>query len=365
MKIAVACGGTGGHLFPGLATAVALQKRGHDVTLWLVGRRVETSSLEGWRGEVTHIPVAGAAGTSLWGRLRFCASLAVGVVKAFFEHRRRHTDVILCMGSYASVAPCLAARCLGLPIVLHEANAEPGRANLFLSRVADAVAVSFDKALSRFQNVETTVTGFPLRDAFLSLPERMPRTGILSVLVFGGSQGSRVLNQRVPSAMGLLQKDFDGSLHVVHLTGAETDVDAVQHAYRDLKVQADVQAFSQDMLSLYMGADVAIARAGAATCAELARTGVPAVLVPLPHAIHDHQTRNAEAMADDARFLMLPESDLTPECLARDVQVLIKNAPDHLGDRKRPRDNTMEDGTDRLADLVEKTGHKNKKTTRH
>lgn len=352
MKIAVACGGTGGHIFPGLATAQELESRGHTVTLWLAGRDVEASSVDGWKGKTVSIRASGfpsgLSRQSAASALRLMAATGA----AWRIMRATRPDVLLCMGSYASVAPCLAAWLLRIPVVLHEANAIPGRAISFLARFASCVAVGFEAARPYFRNRKVEVTGFPLRTGFIKPTHSELRTP-LTLLVMGGSQGARVLNERMPVVVSSLSSLTGRELHVIHLAGRH-EADAVKADYEVLGVDAEVYAFSKEMARLYAQADLVVARAGAATCTELAVCGLPAVLVPLPHAPRNHQMRNAEAMAANGGMLVLSEAEFSVENMVQRLYTLVSNpAALHLM-REALLKAVPSDGTLRLAGLVEK-----------
>lgn len=357
MKIAVACGGTGGHIFPGLATAQVLQARGHEVTLWLAGRDVEASSIEGWQGATVRIRASGfPSGFSPVRSMHFLWQLLSAGVEAWKTMRRQRPDVLLCMGSYASVAPCLAAWLLGIPVVLHEANAVPGRAISFLSRFATRVAVGFAAAAPYFSAGKAAVTGFPLREGFLPASRKREMNEPFTLLVMGGSQGARVLNTRMPEVAAALQTRLNGApLRVIHLAGRAA-CEAVRQRYRENSVAAEVFSFSTEMPRLYASADLAVARSGAATCTELAICGLPAVLVPLPHAPRNHQMRNAEFMASSGGMRVLPESEFTVENMTQRLYTLI----DDPAGRQRMSEALLKtlpaDGAQRLADLVEAAG---------
>lgn len=356
MNVAVACGGTGGHIFPGLATARVLQARGHAVTLWLAGRDVEACSVADWQGATVHIRASGfPSGLSLRG-LASVWRLASAVVLAWRRLRATRPDVLLCMGSYASVGPCLAARLLGIPVVLHEANAVPGRAISFLARFASCVAVGFEAALAWFPpKVKAVMTGFPLREGFAVTWKTPERDSPLTLLVMGGSQGAHALNARMPAVAAALQTQLAQPLRVIHLAGRH-EGEAVTADYRAQQVDAEVHAFFSDMASLYARADVAVARAGAASCTELAVGGVPAVLVPLPHAPRNHQMRNAEAMAASGGMLVLPESDFSVENMVERLSMLFRNPAGLQLMREALVKAVPADGAERLAALVETVG---------
>ena len=312
MQVGIACGGTGGHVFPGLAVGRELRGRGHGVTLWVSGRGVEDASLDGWDGEVCCVPACGLPGHLSPGAITSAFSMIKAVARARRLMRKAPPDVFLGMGSYASVGPVLAARSLRVPVVLHEANAVPGRAVSFLSRVAQIVAVGFDEAGVGLA-APTRVTGFPLRETFRS--DRAPASHeTFTLLVTGGSQGAHRLNETASEAVGLL-KGRGRSIRVFHLTG-KADESMVRERYAAQGVDAAVDAFRSDIAQLYRSADLAITRAGAATCAELAATGLPALLVPLPSARRDHQRANADALERVGAARVVDERELSPDLLA-------------------------------------------------
>jgi UDP-N-acetylglucosamine--N-acetylmuramyl-(pentapeptide) pyrophosphoryl-undecaprenol N-acetylglucosamine transferase len=317
VNIAIACGGTGGHIFPGVATAAELQARGHAVRLWLAGKDVETPALRGWKGETTTVDAEGLPSGFSLRAVRASARLAWAVAACRTLMKQNPPDVVLGMGSYASVGPVLAAVTLKIPIVLHEANVVPGRAILWLSRWARAVAVSFEDTKFYLPNRPVVVTGMPVRPEVERAAQRGRTARMLnepwSLLVMGGSRGARRLNEVVSAALVRLhQRGY--SLRVVHLTGP-ADEQTVRHLYETNQVLHDVRAFASDMAAILSSVDVAICRAGAATCAELALMGLPALLVPYPFAARDHQMYNARAMEKAGAADVVHESDLSEDWL--------------------------------------------------
>ncbi len=312
MKIAVACGGTGGHIFPGLATAYILRQRGHDVTLWLAGKDVEAPAVRNWKGAVVTVPAEGlASGFSLRtvravGRLLFAAWTCRRIMRA------SRPRVLLAMGSYASVGPVAAALSLRIPVVLHEANVLPGRAVRLFSRYASAVAGSFEETRFYLRRKDLVVTGMPVRreieEAALAHPPRSSPQDVFTVLVMGGSRGAHRLNELVSESIAQIHAQGH-ALRVIHLTGF-ADEAAMREAYAKAGANADVRGFAADMPALYAAADLAICRSGAATCAELAAFALPALLVPYPFAANDHQTANARAMEKAGAVDVVPEHDL-------------------------------------------------------
>lgn len=293
MKVIVACGGTGGHAFPGLAVAEELVKRGHDVTVWDSGRDIESSVMKRWKGPVFS---TGARQLSL--------KNAFSILGSFFrcrkEMKRAKPDVLLAMGSYSSLPPVLAARTRGVKVCLHEANTIPGKAVEFLSKYAETVAISFDVTTKYLPGVKTVKTGLPVRADITSGTrfDFIPPNAFV-VFVTGGSQGAHAVNDLMSAALTLLQADLSRRvnarpLYVIHQTGV-ADEGRVIGAYTKAQLPSRVQAFEREMANAFASADLVVARAGASTCFELAACGKPALLIPLPSAMRNHQHFNAEA----------------------------------------------------------------------
>ena len=358
MKAAVACGGTGGHIFPGLATAEELRRRGHEVTLWLAGKDVEHEAVRAWPGEVITIPSEGFEhGLSL---------RSLGTLRKLWRARRMamkpmresSPDVLLAMGSYASYAPVQAARKLGVPYVLHEANLLPGRAVTFLARKAAAVAVSFDKTRFYLRHPRIVTTGMPLRPALQRAAEapRPPRApdAPIRLLVMGGSRGAQALNRIVPRAV-VAAAEKGARFQVEHLAGLN-ETKEIEATYEAGGVPARVHSFVREMEKIYPTVDFAICRSGAATCAELAAFSLPALLVPYPLAVRDHQMANARILQDFGAADVIAEDALSASWL-RDYLVNLQEKPERIERmsaamkrRAQPR------AAERLADLLEEVG---------
>ncbi len=317
LHIAVACGGTGGHIYPGLATARALRDRGHHVTLWLSGNNVESTVLQGWKGPVVTIASEGFQ----FGPLRSLLTalrILLAVIRCWIAMFRHRPDAVLAMGSYSSIGPCLAARLRRIPVVLHEANAIPGKAVKMLSRRASCIAICFEETRYHLKGLHLVATGMPLRPELKPSGRRAPASGF-RLLVMGGSGGAHAINEMVSQAVCSLPQ---GALHVTHLTG-EADAAMVTERYRAAGIQASVHAYTQEMAALYESADLAICRAGASTCAELGVFGLPALLIPYPHAAGDHQTANARALEKVGAADLVQQADMTPEWLAEYIRAQI------------------------------------------
>lgn len=353
LQIAIACGGTGGHVMPGLAAAAVLQARGHTVTLWLTGNPVEDRSAASWNGPVERVPAAGfPTSFSLRG-----VHAAWKLWRAFRRCRRRmrgaRPDVLLAMGSYASVGPVWAARRLGVPYLFHEANVQPGRAVRWFARGAVCVASHFEETRYFLRRRRIEVTGMPLRAAMeqAAIEPGGTQGAPFTVLIMGGSHGAHVLNDTLSTSI-LALAEQGTQLAVIHLTGTQ-DHDVIRARYEQAEVAAEVHAFQADMAPLYRRADLAVCRAGASTCAELSLFGVPALLVPYPHAANDHQTANARALERAGAVDVVPEYDLSVPWL---VDYLAASATDQQRRarmRKAQQARARPRGAERLADLVE------------
>ena len=260
-RFVVACGGTGGHSFPGLAVAKELLSRGHEVTVWMSGRSVESSVLKGWEGEVF---ATGAKQLSLRGMFANLRAL----FKCRKELKRNPPEALLAMGSYSSVAPVLAAAVRGVPVVLHEANTVPGRAVDFLSAFARKVAISFTKTAEHFSDSETVLTGLPIRPEVAGgRPFDDVPMEDFKVFVTGGSQGAHRVNEIAIKALPILKNELSKRgrrLFVIHQTGVK-DEPMVAKAYSESGISAQVKAFEHEMGRAIASADIVIARAGAST----------------------------------------------------------------------------------------------------
>lgn len=319
----VMAGGTGGHIFPGLAVAQALRECGWRVH-WLGGRgTAERPSMESQL-----VPERGLPFDSIdFGGLRGKGALALALLpmrllRAFWQSlvvvRRVQPDVVIGLGGYITFPGGMMSVLLGKPLVLHEQNSVAGLANRVLAEVADRVFTAFPDVLKKGQWI-----GNPLREAFVSqLPpaERFAgRGGPLQLLVVGGSLGAQALNEVVPQALALIPPAQRPQVR--HQSGAR-QLDALRQAYERAGVQADLTAFIDDTAAAFAQADLVICRAGASTVTEIAAIGAAAAFVPFPHAVDDHQSRNARHLVDAGAGWLLPQHELTPQGLADWIQSL-------------------------------------------
>ena len=308
----VMAGGTGGHIFPGIAVAEELRARGWRI-VWMGNPDGMEARIVPARGyETAWVRFGALRGKGLVRKLLLPLNLLRGFWQALRALRRVRPDVVLGMGGYITFPGGMMAALLGRPLVLHESNSVAGLANRVLAKVADRVLSGFPEVLEKAEWL-----GNPVRaDIAAVVPpaERMAgREGPLRVLVVGGSLGAAVLNETVPQA--LLRLPAEQRPVVVHQAG-ERQIEALRAAYARAQVEGDLRPFIADMAAAYAGADLVICRAGALTVAELAAAGVASLLVPFPHAVDDHQTGNARFLADRAGAYLLPQSELTPERLA-------------------------------------------------
>ena len=324
MKIIVACGGTGGHAFPGLAVAEELVRRGHEVTVWESGRDVESSVMKRWQG-----PVFSTGARQL--KVRNALFNFASILRCRREMRRNRPDALLAMGS---------------------------KAVEFLSRFADAVAISFDSTAKYLPGVKTVVTGLPVRAEIAS----GSRFGFIPpdsfvVFVTGGSQGAHAVNELMSKALVKMKAELDRrgagrKLYVIHQTGAKDEAE-VAAAYANAEIPARVHAFETDMASAFASADVVVARAGASTCFELAACGKPALLVPLPSAVRNHQHFNADAFASRGAADEGVQSKLDPLQACRHLLGFYDNPARLAGMSEKMKALATPDAAARVADMVE------------
>jgi len=348
MKIVVTCGGTGGHAFPGLAVAEELRRRGHEVSLWASGRDIESSVLSGWDG-----PGFSTGAKQISAKNAF--AILCSVLRCFREMKRFRPSAVLAMGSYSSLPPVLAARMCRVPVVLHEANTVPGRAVDLLSRFAKKVAISFAETAKYLSNADTVRTGLPIRGTITkgSRFEFIPPDAF-TVFVTGGSQGAHAVNELMTKAIVALRAQLpsERKLYVIHQTGSVDEAPVVA-AYSAAGIPARVHAFEREMANAFASADVVVARAGASTCFELAACGKPALLIPLPTAMRDHQHYNADAFAARGAADEGRQSELKPQDVARYLRTRIERPELLRAMSEKIRALAEPEAAVKVADLVE------------
>lgn len=326
-RVAIACGGTGGHLFPGLAVAECLFERGAEVTLVVSAKDIDQQALRGEaRFAVLTVPAIGFSWSRAFGfAWQFHASYRL----AQRTFRAARPGALLAMGGFTSAPPALAARSLGAALVLHEANAIPGRANRWLASRATRAYVHFPDARSRWRARDVQVLGMPVRSQFSELDPGACRVALglhparPTLLAMGGSQGATAINEAVLRALpGLLNAVHE--LQVIHLTGP-LDVARVRAAYDNAGCRAVVKPFLTEMDLALGAAHAVIARAGASSAAEFAALRIPALLIPYPHAADDHQVANARALEAAGAVHVLLQSELNPVRVTTELAGLLQD----------------------------------------
>ena len=321
LRIVIAGGGTGGHLYPGIAVAREVLKRRADAHVSFAGteRGIEARVLprEGFALDI--IRSGGLKGKSMADTLRGLALIPLGLVDAWRILSTRRPHLVIGVGGYSSGPVVMAAALRGIPTMLLEQNAVPGLTNRMLAPVVRAAAVTFEST-RRFFGAKAFVSGNPVRPEFLADAEVREDTRPATVLVFGGSQGAHAINVAMSAAAPLLAAD-PATPYVVHQTG-ERDVDLVRTAYDRAGLKAQVVPFLYDMGQQLRSADLVVCRAGATTLAELTAAGKAAILIPLPTATDDHQRKNAEALAAAAAADVLLQADASGERLAERILAL-------------------------------------------
>ena len=355
-RVALAAGGTGGHMFPAQALARELLARGSGVAL-ITDQRGGGFGPDLPQVETHFISAGGLAGKGLLNKFTSVLRLGLGTLQARGILKALDADVVVGFGGYPSVPTVLTGARLGLRVVLHEQNAVLGRANRLLASKAHAIATSFDKVegLTAANAHKVRVTGNPVRPAVAALgrrPYALPDgEDALRLLVVGGSLGATVFNEVVPAAICRLPETLRRRLRVTQqVRGPE--LDTVSAAYRECGVDCDLKGFFDDMPERLAVAHLVISRAGASTVAELAAAGRPGLMVPYPSATDDHQTANAQHLVDAGGGWLMPQSTLTPEALAERLNSLLAS-PTLLARASRcAQSYAHPDAAENLADVV-------------
>lgn len=350
MRVIIAGGGTGGHIYPGVAVAKEFQRRDPSTEVVFVGTvhglEVKIIPREGFRLEF--IEIAGLKNVSFMSRLKTLLMLPGSFLQARSLIRRIEPDIVIGVGGYSSGPVLLVAAWMGLPTLIIEPNALPGFTNRRLARFIDRAAVTFEVTRPYFAG-KAVVTGNPVRQEFQQLPKK-ERTDCFHLLIFGGSQGAHAINVAMVEALSALSSQ-KARLSITHQTG-EKDLEMVKQGYEKMGWEADVRPFLHEMAREFERADVVISRAGATTVAELTAAGKAAILVPFPFAADDHQRKNAEALAEAGAAKMILQQDLTGERLAREIKSLLTE-PARIDEMERAsRSLARADAAQRTVDLA-------------
>lgn len=327
-RIVLTTGGTGGHIFPALAVAEALQRQCPRVELLFVGSEYGPEARLVAQAGIPFegLPVRGVLGRGVRA-LGALAGMGRAVLQARSLLKEFRPDVVVGFGAYASAAPLVAAKMLAVPLALHEQNAVPGMVNKVLSRFAKRVFLSMPDVMGVFPAAKCELTGNPVRqgimDAMRDAGTAISSGGSKRLLIMGGSQGARALNSVI---LGGLSRLLDNGVELWHQTGL-ADLERVVAGYRGHGADAsNVTAFIDDMPKAYAWADLVLCRAGASSVAELAAAGKPSILIPFPFATHDHQTHNARVLVDAGAAFMVSEKELSQVDVVSTVLHLLGNA---------------------------------------
>ena len=332
MRVLIAAGGTGGHIYPGIAVAQEIRRRNAKAMVRFVGtaRGLESRLVPQAGFELTLIDSSGLKNVSLGARVRGLAMLPKSFLSTLTLLREFKPDVVVGAGGYVSGPVVLTAALTKRPTLVMESNALPGWTNRVLARFVDRAAVSFEEALPFFRG-KAVVTGNPVRREFFEIPKKARDPNEFSILVFGGSQGARAINEAMIASLSIL-KSCPVGLRVKHQTGPG-DFERVEAAYRtagwstgevarqadSLSYIAEVRSYIDNMVEDFAKADLVICRAGATTTAELIAAGKAALMIPFPFAADDHQRKNAEALESSGAARMILQQQLTSERLAREI----------------------------------------------
>ena len=332
MRLIITGGGTGGHLFPALAVAEGIGRRESDPEILFVGagRRIDNQVLaeKGFARKV--IRFSGIKGLGMSGFLHAAFRLPLAIAQSFFLIRRFRPDLVFGVGGYVTGPVLTAAKLLRVPICIHEQNSVPGLANRLAGKLADRICISLPCQPS-FAKEKTVLTGNPVRREILAaaLKKKTGHNDPTTILVLGGSQGARRVNELMLAAMKILQATGN-TLRIIHQTGT-ADEGLIRKGYEQSGIEAEVASFFSDMADVYGRANLVVSRAGATTLAELAVMGLPALLIPYPFAADDHQTTNGAYYVNGGGALMVQEKELDGDGLAEKIRRLVEN-PEELGE---------------------------------
>lgn len=315
-RIVIMAGGTGGHVFPALAVAHFLKAKDWDVSWIGTAKGMESKVVPANGIDIDYLSVQGIRGKGFWSKISNTKLLLKAFWEAYSILRKRKPNVVLGMGGYVAGPGGMVASLMGIPLVIHEQNRIPGTTNRLLVNRARRVLEAFPDSFPAI--AKATFTGNPLRKHFLSFSEREIWTEEserpFRILVIGGSQGAKVLNDIVPATVAGLE-----NVEVKHQTGTAS-LELVTKKYKELGVEAEAFEFIEDIATAYKWADVVICRAGAMTVSEISAAGVPAIFIPLPHAIDDHQTANARYLFDDGGAVLLAQKEFNEASLKKAIK---------------------------------------------
>lgn len=357
MKVLIAAGGTGGHIYPGIAVAKEIMRRDARSEVLFVGttRGLETRIVPENGFQLSLINSAGLKNVGILGKLKGLAVLPKSFLEAHRLIREFKPDVVVGAGGYVSGPVLMVASLMRIPTLVMDSNALPGFTNRRLAMFIDKAALTFEEALPFFGK-KGVVTGNPVRKEFFEIAEPESSDKV-KLLIFGGSQGARAINNAMTDALSRLNID-GGTLEITHQTG-DSDFEKVREIYKRAGwARADVRRYISDMVSEFASSDLVICRAGATTCAELAAAGKASIMIPLPTAADDHQRKNAEAMQKAGASRMILQKDLSGEMLGKEISDLV-GSPGAITDMERSaKKMARRDAAERTVDIIEEIARK-------
>ena len=328
MKLLIAGGGTGGHLFPGIAVAEEFTALKESNEVLFIGTKngLEGKILPEYEWPVSFVTAEGIKGKGFFKTVKGLSKMLLGSLQSIGIIHRFRPSAVLGVGGYAAVPAVIAGKLLGISSAIHEQNAMPGLSNRLLGRLVNKVFLTYPESERFFPAEKVRVTGNPVRKSILkSFDERKKSVDSgkkFTLFIFGGSQGARRINDVLMEIFFNSELAGIENLRVIHQTG-DADFESVKKCYEEMNIEADVYPFIKDMASIYLEADLIICRAGATTIAELLAAGKPSILIPYPYAADDHQRLNGEALVKEGAAMMILENDMTSERLSGEIRRLV------------------------------------------
>ncbi len=324
IRLIIAGGGTGGHVFPGIAVAEALSAMIPLEVLWLgTGRQVEVDALAATPWTHRILRVIPLKGTGIANKIKAVFTLPAASIRAMAWLKEFKPHVVFGVGGYVSGPVMLAARSFGVPAAIHEQNAVPGLANRMAARFAEKIFITYDESADYFRGAAVELTGNPVRRSIIMAgkPGRVVSGSTPTILILGGSQGAAALNRIASAAIRTLWQS-GRKINIIHQTGPDA-VEEIREYYRKEGIEAEVRPFIRDMADAYYRSDLVISRAGATTLAEITALGKPSILIPYPYAADNHQEKNARAMREAGASVMFRESDIGAVRLAGEIESIV------------------------------------------
>lgn len=332
MKVVLAGGGTGGHLFPGIAIAEEIRRRDESAEVVFIGteRGIEASIVPRAGYQMRYLRAEGIAGKSLMEKIRAGMKTVLSIYDSYRLIKELRPDVLVGLGGYASFAPVFTGSFMSIPAVIMEQNAVPGLANKVLGRISEMICVTYHESIAFFPKNKTYITGNPVRQGILTARREEAyelfglERGKFTVFVFGGSSGARKINSAICGAFNAIH-DIREKIQFLHQTGKD-DYETVRETYRKWGFKGTVAAFIHRMAEAYAAADLVVSRAGATTLAELTAVGRPAILIPYPYAAGNHQELNAQRLSEMGAARVILDHELDGEVLAKNIRELYEGS---------------------------------------